>query len=205
MKTRKQISRFFIFISGLLALVGCGGSGSSGFDARFDQEQQLITRVNAESVCEESNGTLFCSGNKTGDSIGKNNEFSMIITAQSEPSVSCVLETNLGPCGLKVGIQDIKGFQSDTQYFMAVRYQAPFSTHWEIVPSPFVAVPSSDLPKAEIVVPIRGVSSVTSSRVDLAVLAYPSGTNPATSDGLLSSFKARVAFVVTDVTVTPQP
>jgi hypothetical protein len=207
MKTGEQISRFFIFMFGLLALAGCGGSGSSGFDALFAQEQQLIKKVDKGLTCEESNGTVFCSNVPVGDTLGLKYPFSMTISAKSDTSVSCVLETNLGPCDLRIGIEDIKNLESDTQYFMAVHYQAPFSSYWEIVPSPFVAVPSAPT-KFEKVVPIRGVSGVTTGRVDLAVLAYPSGTSPTvpgTTETLLTSFKAKVAFVLTNVTVASQP
>jgi len=195
-----------------LILAGCGGSGSSGFDvvagsgsSGFDLEQLVIARVSSvDAPCEPLEGTTFCGPNDS-SFLGENSPFSMDVKPQSGSDISCVIPTGLEVCELAVGLSYLRGFQPNTAFLLAVRYKGPFSSSWEIASSRFA---SSVSDQWGVVVPIRGLSTGAAGKVDLAVLVYTSTTTTpplsGTVNALLSDFKADVAFVVTDITVTPK-
>jgi len=197
-----------------LILAGCGGSGSSGFDsgsgssgfdARLANEQAVIADVKGSYECKTVEGTAFCGPNGP-PVFGENSPFSMGVEPQSGSTISCIISTGSEVCELVVGLSRLEEFQPDTAFLLAVRYKHPFSSNWEISSSSFSVIPASNPLQFKTTVPIRGLSASTIGKVDLAVLAYPPTSTPASAaqiNALLSDFKADVAFVVTDITVTP--
>jgi len=197
----------FLFV---FVFTGCGGSGSAGFDAGsgssgFEREQAVIAEVAKDKNCKELEGTKFCAEDADDNANDTTTTPRVRVQPQSNSDVSCVIQVESGNCTLVVNIFNRRGLQPETVFLLAVRYKNPFSSSWEIIPSRFVPLVSNPF-QLETIIPVRGLSTGATGKIDLAVLAYTSNAiTPLQVEPLLSRFKANVAVVVTDVTVSKAP
>src|SRR3972149_3776184 len=201
-----------VTILGLLWLVcsgltfnGCGGSGSSGFDASLQGEQAAIDQVTEQGGCVEVDGTTVCApaADVSGDVAAAPPEtegpVTLTVNPDSDSSVDCIQQPQEGGCAFTVSILPAN-FPIGTTFIGAVRLMDPTSP-WTPADSPFA--PSSDPSILDAIMQVEGLSVDETAQLQIAVLVYlpdtrlpPSGA----TEQLLSSFLSDVVFVVTDIT-----
>ena len=194
----------------LLLFYGCGGSGSSGFDAAggleeaFLLEQDAIDDVTEGGGCVDVDGTEICAPDSDLEDSPANSfqpPATLTIDPVSGSEVSCV-PTDEDNCVFQLSIQQAN-FAEGVKFFAAVRYQDETS-FWSIGLSPFA--PSIDnLSTLELVVRVSRLMLGETALMQLAILVYLPQSDlpsPAPGDHLLGNFEADRVYVVQDITVT---
>ena len=189
----------------LLLLYGCGGSGSSGFDAAFFLEQDAIDNVTEGGGCVDVDGTEICAPDEDlggGGITIPNPPAALVIDPPSGAELSCVPSEAEESCVFNLSIQQAN-FPEGVQFFAVVRFQDDTS-FWSIGPSPF-SLSIDDSSTLELMVRVSELKPGKSALMQIAVLVYlPESDLPPQEPGdhLLGDFEADRVYAVKDITVT---
>lgn len=205
------------FLSVLLTLNACTGSGSSGFDASggssdlleaSQNEQAAIQQVTGQGGCLETEGVTLCA--PTGEppvmpTPGSQMDSPPLAVQSIDPSSG-----SSAPCfpqqgGCEVTIVIKATGPADTVFIGAVRLQEPFF--------PWIATgafqPSAGDPsRLQVKMHLPGVDGVEPAKLQIAVLVYSGGKTPPSSGSvrlLLRDFEADQVFVATEIAIGSQP
>lgn len=194
---------------GLLLCLGCGGNGSSGFDAgsgssgfdsAFAVEQEAIDQVNQDGGCRDAGGAFICAPDAADGGHGTVTEF-LTIDPPSGSEVPCVEMPAEDLCTFTVALNQL-GFPEGSRFFAAVRLQDE-NSYWTSGLSPFVA-DSEDPASLDLTVHVQRLPEGGTVLMQVAVLVYfPESDLPPPSAGdlLLRDFGADLIYAVTDLSV----
>lgn len=214
----KNLSSLVLIALACLSLLGCGESGSSGFDATgsggtsvlFQEEQTAIETVTENGGCQTLDDVVICSQDTTSDTSNDtrttrgSGKPSIFMNPISESLTDCTNGPLPGECELSVSIIP-SNFPSGTQFFPVVRILDSISP-WlmdsiSLVPSPGIPL------LLEGTVRVVGLSGSGGEQIQLAVLAYLSETpvpGPSYDNILLGELDPDYAFVATHISLLIQ-
>ena len=194
----------------LAVLVGCGGSGSSGFDPFV--EGRLIQQALDEQRCVRGDDTLtICpSGATVRDPSGglpSPSDIRVSASVARADFVDCSGSGEVAACSVTVEVE-VEGLEPGAQVRIATRL-VPDGQHWS-VGAPLAVAASDEGPAmlAPVTVGLAGDANATGSAegVQVAVLVF--GSAPVAIAGEveeLGETGASYAFVLAPVPVTPPP
>ncbi len=195
------LSVVFMFMS------ACGGSGSSGFDARAKAEQNAIAKVTKEGGCVDVESTVICApGISSLDVSGINSDFPLLGDAGSlsiEPvsgaSVSCLQNSGLQTCEMTVSVEP-SNFAEETQFFVSTHFKDAAS--WS---NPIAFFPVFSLvTRLSAALTLKTESIMDKSNFQIAVLVYGKNDGLPENQGevpLLADFFPELVYVVTTIKV----
>ena len=185
------------------ALVGCGGSGSSGFDGEPAQgEPDALTRAVEQGDCVPFADVTYCG---SGAPFSLDPNFVTVEIEEPATPIECT-QSSENSCEASVTFTPT-GFPAGTAYLVASA--GSFEGPWTLsddVPAPSTGGPPQDRPAA-VDLPSDGASAPPPSPVVIAVLVYLDSlpVEVPSETPLLSDLAPDVVYASREIEVAPAP